>query len=116
MLDRQKWARKFMDAAVKLDLPTVIDYRVPGVVREFHTPDDADDMRAIDLEIYESPPIPADWPLGIIKPNRIRINGVECVTPEDMPVRVMGLVDKKHPLTATITLFVRSLKVHAEPR
>lgn len=73
------------------------------------------DCRGIDLEIYEWPPLeggPAE--LGVIKPNRIRINGVECVTREGVPVVIDGLLDKSKALTATMTIFVRSLKVHAE--
>lgn len=71
--------------------------------------------RGIDLEIYEDVTGYAEDvdALGIIKPTGIRINGVECLTPEDAPVRINGLVDKTQALTAVMTLYVRSLKVHA---
>lgn len=63
--------------------------------------------RGIDLEIYGLPDTH-----GVIKPNMVRINGVECLTPEDAPVKINGLVDKTQALTATMTVYVRSLSVH----
>lgn len=62
----------------------------------------------VDLEIYE---VGLNI-LGIIKPNRVRINGIECIT-ADEPILVKGLTDRENYLTATVKLFVRSLKVHA---
>lgn len=67
--------------------------------------------RGIDLEIYEDGPLACN-DLGVIKPTKIRINGVECITPDGCPVWISGLVDHTQPLTATMTVFVRSLKVH----
>lgn len=78
--------------------------------KEYHVDPDSDySLRAVDLEIYEE----IDPEVPIIKPNRIRINGVECLTPDNAPVLVEGLIDKTKPLTATITVFIRSLRVHA---
>jgi hypothetical protein len=111
---RQTLAKKLIDAAVAIDLPTVQLAAVPGVTRELYEDTNGPDFRAVDLELYEYPPLPADWRIGVIKPNRIRINGVECVTPDGAPFVIEGLLDKKKSLTATMTLFVRSLKVHAE--
>jgi hypothetical protein len=72
-----------------------------------------DEPRAIDLEVYE---LIDDAPNGIIKPGRIRINGVECLTPERKPAVIEGLMDgyKGDGLTVTLTLYVRSLTVHAQ--
>lgn len=70
---------------------------------------------AIDLEIYESPsvalkmPDKAEW--VPIKPNIVVINGVKCLT-ADEPIKIDGLTDREHCLTATIKLMVRTLKVH----
>lgn len=68
--------------------------------------------RGIDLEIFEIVK-DGEGALGIIRPNCIRINGADCLTPQDSVVEVRGLLDGGL-LTATVTLFVRSLKVHAE--
>lgn len=66
--------------------------------------------RGIDLEIYEDGPL-GDNDLGVIKPKLIRINGVECIT-DNTPVEINGLIDETRALTATLTLYVRSLKVY----
>ncbi|AEK09387.1 hypothetical protein LITTLEE_2 [Mycobacterium phage LittleE] len=74
--------------------------------------------RAVDIEIYEDPPIAersVEW--CPVMPRRIRINGVECLTPLNSPVRVEGLLDvdderRAQMATATVTVFVRSL--HAQ--
>lgn len=69
--------------------------------------------RGVDVEIYEHPPLTGTAAhLGVIKPTYIRINGVDCLTPDGKPAVVEGLLDKKNVCTCTVTLFVRSLKVH----
>lgn len=68
----------------------------------------------VDLEIWEAPPInkPGADRWIPIKPTRLKINGVEVLVPDEAPVQLNGLVDKHACATATITVFVNSLKVH----
>lgn len=72
--------------------------------------------RGVDLEIFESPSVQSKNPDANgwipIKPTRLKINGVEVLTPDEAPVQLNGLVDKSKCATATITVFVNSLKVH----
>lgn len=65
--------------------------------------------RGADIEIYD-PDDPGDT--GVIRPNFLRINGVDILTPEGCPVKVEGLVDLKNYATVTVTMFARSIKVH----
>lgn len=70
------------------------------------------DARGADVEIWEPITLPG-YELGIIKPYRIKINGVEILT-RDTPV-VISEISKKDALTIRLELFVRSLKVHGVP-
>lgn len=74
-----------------------------------------DGPRPVDLEIYEPSTLHPDLPdWAPIKPYRLKINGVEVLTPDYSPVVVEGLVDKHNCATATIKVFVRSLQVYHE--
>lgn len=64
---------------------------------------------AIDLEIYEPANDHPNW--APIRPTHIRINGVECLTPTDHSTVIHPTLDKSC-LLATITVFVKSLKVY----
>lgn len=68
----------------------------------------------VDIEIYEPGTREErghpDW--TPIKPYRIKINGTEVLTPDGAPVIIEGLVDKFGCATATVKMFIRSLKVH----
>lgn len=59
-----------------------------------------------DIEVFEE-----IGPIPVLKPRRIRINGVEALTPEGAPVQVAGLIDGQ-PLTVNLTVFATSLTVH----
>jgi hypothetical protein len=71
------------------------------------------EARGVDLEIWE----PAKNALGIIAPYRFKINGVEVLGPDRNPdgsstIIKLGDVSRKEGLTATMTVFVRSLTIH----
>ena len=60
-----------------------------------------------DVEIFE-----VHEPCGAMKPKRVRINGIEVLTPEDREVVVEGLVEKYGAATITLTMFLTSLNVY----
>lgn len=69
---------------------------------------------AVDIEIWEKS---AEYaPLGVRAPSRVKLNGVDVlmpdVTPENPSLIQLGHVSRHESLTATLTVFVRSLVIH----
>ena len=72
--------------------------------------------RGADLEVWEDLDHGGDNVYGVLKPNRVRVNGVELMLPSgdvNTPLTI-SKVDGFTPLTATVTFFVKSIKVHGE--
>jgi hypothetical protein len=68
--------------------------------------------RGADVEIWE-PITKPGYELGVIKPYRIKINGVEVLT-RDVPI-VISDISKRDALSIKLELFVGSLKIHSVP-
>lgn len=76
--------------------------------------------RGVDLEIVESNAAKGVNDRGAIKPFEVIINGESVLTPMGYPVEIHPLLADdgggRPCAMATVTFFVRSLKVHAEER
>ena len=69
------------------------------------------EARGVDIEIWEEVSSEAAE-LGAIFPCRIKINGVEVLTPNSESIITLSNVSRKECLTATVAMLVRSLTVH----
>lgn len=70
-------------------------------------------IRGADIEIFEL--CDQDPALGVIKPNRIRINGQEIMTTENGEITVEPVRFKKDVVVVTISKIIcRSLTFHPE--
>lgn len=76
--------------------------------------------RGVDIEIVEVLPKGTDVNddlLGIIKPDRVRINGVPILCCSDYPITInyeANPGNRGGALTVTFTVFARSLSMYAE--
>jgi hypothetical protein len=75
-------------------------------------PRDDRDARGVDIEVWENRD--GEPVLGVIYPNRIKINGVEVLTPESDSILKLRDFSRKTPVIATVEMFVRSLTIHAD--
>lgn len=77
----------------------------------------SDGPMGIDIEIWDDNYYStAESPLGVILPRRLKINGVEVLTPEGKPIiENISPLDGKNALSATLNVFVRSLTIRGGP-
>lgn len=72
---------------------------------------DEDNCRC-DLEIFErTPEVPVPW--HPLKPNALRINGVEVLMPADTEIAISP-VGPKNLVEVTLTVLATSIKIHPE--
>ena len=69
----------------------------------------ANRVQGADIEIIER----SDSPSGVIIPNAVRINGAEILIPGDSTIAISEIIEGAL-MTATITMYVRSLSVRHE--
>lgn len=69
-------------------------------------------LRGADIEIIERRSN-SDTGSDVLIPNEVRINGVTVAVPADARIQVHEISDAEL-VTATITVFVRSLSIRAE--
>lgn len=70
--------------------------------------------RGVDLDLVEV--VPPEWPISdipCIAPTDITINGLPVMAPKDSEITIQTLAGVD-VITATLTLMVRRLRVHAE--
>lgn len=67
------------------------------------------DWQGVDLEIFEE--VRGDVP--ILKPNRVRLNGVEVILPADATIEI-SKIRSRQTVDVTLTMMVRSLSIHRE--
>jgi hypothetical protein len=76
-------------------------------------PDRYATFRGADIEIFEA--VDQEPSMGVIKPNRIRINGQEIITTQDGEITVEPLRFKKDVVVVTISKIIcRSLTFRPE--
>lgn len=88
---------------------------VIGALAELNTPTDpesATGARGVDLEIWEELRAENIDSPGVIVPRRIKINGIEILTPADKSIIELSPIDGKNCVTANLNVLVRSLKIH----